>query len=427
MDKLKSIVKGSPFIITLIYVIVGSLWIQYSDQAVLSMFDDASTITQIQSYKGWFYVLASGGLIYFLVYQSNLMIENLFVNAKKEHDKFEATFEYAPVGIAHNKPNEKWILVNRTLCRLLGYNKNELLNLSFEDFIHPEDIERGRQLDKDIIEGTISSYTMEKRYKRKDGSYFTGKVSKGAVLEKNNTPKYLITVLEDITKQKEHEAKLNQMLEEKEILLAEVHHRVNNNIALMSALLELELMYSSSEPLNKVLEHFKTSWKTLSLIYRNFTGVEKEPNIDFSWFLNEQINFLKDHSFTENKEIEWFKNIDDIDLNVNQAIPVALICNEILAQISRKCFDKVKKPVVKVSLTNNSNQITFEVEHNGQSPEEPSNLNDPDSIDARIMDALVKQIEGNIELSVDNSREVYKLNFEKGIWKGSASYNQPQS
>jgi len=55
MDKLKSIVKGSPFIITLIYVIVGSLWIQYSDQAVLSMFDDASTITQIQSYKGWFY------------------------------------------------------------------------------------------------------------------------------------------------------------------------------------------------------------------------------------------------------------------------------------------------------------------------------------------------------------------------------------
>ena len=163
MNKLKTIIKSSPFIITLIYIVIGALWIQYSDQAVLSMFNAPDTITQVQSYKGWFYVLASGVLIYFLVYQSNVLLENLFIDTKKEQDKFEATFEHAPIGIAHHKPDEKWILVNKSLCKLLGYKKDQLLQLNFEDFIHPNDLQRGRQLDRDILEGTISSYKIQKK------------------------------------------------------------------------------------------------------------------------------------------------------------------------------------------------------------------------------------------------------------------------
>lgn len=167
MDKLKAIIKSSPFVITIIYIFVGIIWIQYSDQTVLAMFDDIDTITQVQSYKGWFYVFASGFLIFFLVYQSNVFIESLFGDTKKEKDKFKATFEDAPVGIAHHKPDEKWILVNKSLCKLLGYKKNELLKLNFDDFIHPDDLVRARKLDQDIVNGVISNYTIEKKIYKK--------------------------------------------------------------------------------------------------------------------------------------------------------------------------------------------------------------------------------------------------------------------
>ncbi|MDZ7720291.1 MAG: PAS domain S-box protein [Balneolaceae bacterium] len=427
MDKLKRIIKGSPFIITLIYIIVGALWIQYSDQAVLTMFDDVDTITRVQSYKGWFYVLASGVLIFFLIYQSNLLIENLFQETKEEKNKFKATFEHAPVGIAHHKPNEKWLLVNKTLCKLLGYSKTELLNLNFEDFIHSDDIGKGRQLDQDIVDGVISSYNMEKKYRRKSGEYFTGKVTKAAVYDANNHVQYLIAILEDVTQQKEDEARIKQALEEKEILLAEVHHRVKNNIALMSALLELQLMYSDSKHLNDVLYHYKTRLKSLSLIYENFKGVEKEPNIDFKWYLNEQVKFLN-HIFELNDtEIDYQKEIQELELNINQAIPVGLICNEMLVYTNAKEFNEVENPFINMQLTTENGHVTISVESNALSKNGNVDINDSQSLDARIMDALVKQIEGEVSFVREDDREIYKLVFEKGTWKGGGSYIQPGS
>ncbi|NBC03290.1 MAG: PAS domain S-box protein [Bacteroidetes bacterium] len=427
MDKLKTIIKSSPFIIAFIYLIVGALWIQYSDQAVLAMFDDSDTITQIQSFKGWFYVLASSILIYFLVYQSNVLVENLFDDTRKEKDKFEATFQKAPIGIAHHKPDEKWMLVNQTLCNILGYKKDELLQLNFDDFIHPEDLQRGRQLDQDIINGVISSYKDEKRYKRKDGSFLDIQLTKGSVRDKDGDVKYLIAIIEDISRQKKDRAKLRQTLEEKEILLAEVHHRVKNNIALMSALLELQLMHSDSDHLNEVLYHYKTRLKSLSLIYDNFKGVEKEPNIDFKWFLNEQYNYLKHVFDMSETEIEYHKTNRDIELNINQAIPVGLICNEMLIHSYTREFTDIENSFINIQLTSENGRVKLSVENNGKPANGQADINDSQSLDARIMHALVKQINGKVSLTTNDDIEIFELIFEKGVWKGAGSHIQPTS
>lgn len=427
MDRLKAIIKSGPFIIAFIYLIVGALWIQYSDQAVLAMFEGADTITQIQSYKGWFFVLASSVLIYFLVYQSNVLVESLFADTQKEKDKFEATFQKAPIGIAHHKPNEKWILVNQSLCKILGYKKDQLLQLDFDDFIHPDDIERGRQLDQDIVDGVISSYKDEKRYKRKDGTYINIRLTKGCVQDDDGNVQYLISIIEDITQQKKDEEKLKQTLEEKEILLAEVHHRVKNNIALMSALLELQLMHSDSKYLNKVLYHYKTRLKSLSLIYENFNGVEKEPNIDFKWYLNELVSFLNQMFDLSETKIDYQKEIGELKLNINQAIPVGLICNEMLIHTNTKEFNGIENPFIKLQLTTENGHVTISVKNNGQSINGGIDINDSQSLDARIMDALVKQIEGKVTLTSEENRETYKLVFKKDNWKGAASYLQPNT
>lgn len=427
MDKLKTIIKSSPFIIAFIYLIVGALWIQYSDQAVLAMFDDSDTITQIQSFKGWFYVLASSILIYFLVYQSNILAENVFDDTRKEKDKFEATFQKAPVGIAHHKPDEKWMLVNQTLCNILGYKKDELLQLNFDDFIHPEDLQRGRQLDQDIIHGVISSYKDEKRYKRKDGTFIDIQLTKGSVRDKDGDVKYLIAIIEDISRQKKDRARLRQTLEEKEILLAEVHHRVKNNIALMSALLELQLMHSDSNHLNEVLYHYKTRLKSLSLIYDNFKGVEKEPNIDFKWFLNEQFNYLKHVFDMSETEIKYRKTNRDVELNINQAIPVGLICNEMLIHAYTREFTDIENSFINIQLMAENGRVKLSVENNGKPANGQANINDSQSLDARIMHALVKQINGEVSLTTNDDIEIFELVFEKGVWKGAGSHIQPKS
>ncbi|MDX1640422.1 MAG: PAS domain S-box protein [Balneolaceae bacterium] len=425
MDSLRTIIKSSPFIIAVIYILVGALWIQYSDQLVLSLVEDPETLTLIQSLKGWFYVFASGILIFFLVYQSNDLIEDLVKNVEKSSKKFKSTFEYAPIGIAHHKPNENWILVNKSICNLLGYSKDELLNLDFEEFIHPDDLERGRDLDLRLIRGDISSYNTEKKYKRKNGTTFTGRVTKAAVYDKDKNPLYLIAMLEDISQQKENEIKLKQSLEEKQVLLSEVHHRVKNNVALMSALLELQLMHGKNEDTRQILEHYKTRLKTLSLIYEKFSEIENELTVNFSGVLLEQIDFLEEVFNDRNRVAEHNTNIDQIELNINQAIPVGLICNELFIITNQYMFTEVDKPTINTTLKQNNDIITFTVQNNGTLTNILFDLNDPQSLDSRIIAALTKQIEGEVSLEEKNNFNTYTLRFNKGTWRGAASYIQP--
>lgn len=427
MDKLKAVIKSSPFIIAFIYVMVGALWIQYSDQLVFSLFEDTTSLTQAQSLKGWFYVLVSGVLIFFLVYQSNNIIDKLIEDLKRSRDKFESTFEHAPIGIAHHKPNENWILVNRALCKQLGYTRSELLSLNFQDFIHTDDLERGRNLDRDIINGEISSYKTEKKYRRKDGSYFTGKVTKSAVYDQNKTALYLIAIVEDISQQKEAEQKMKESLEEKQILLSEVHHRVKNNIALMSALLELQLMHGKTEDTKQILEHYKTRLKTLSLIYENFSGVEREPTIKFSWYLHEQINFLNQLFENDRKEIDFQTDIDEVEMNINQAIPVGLICNELLIVTNQHEFGKADKPIIHITLKQNGDSMEFTVQNNGTLKNDLFDLSNPDSLDSRIIAALSKQIKGEVSHHQQGNMQTFTLRFKKGTWRGAASYFQPDA
>lgn len=427
MNNFKTIIKSSPFIIAIIYMLAGFLWITYSDQIVFSLFEDTAAITQVQSIKGWFYVIASGVLIFFLVQKSNDIIERLAQEGKQDRNKFESTVEYAPIGIAHHKPDENWIHVNKALCNLLGYKKDELLKINFEDFIHPDDLEKGRKLDQNLIEGQISSYKMEKRYRRKNGSYFIGKMTKSVVFDENDKPLYLIATVEDISDQKENEEKLKNSIQEKEILLSEVHHRVKNNLALMSALLELQLMHTKNRDVSEVLEHYKTRLKTLSLIYENFSAEENEPMIDFSWYLDQQIDYAKQIFSEKNRSIHYKKEIEKIGLNINQAIPVGLICNELLINTNHHDFKDAVNPFIKISMQSNGDSILFTIQNNGIMKNKLFDLSDPQSLDSRIIDALTKQVKGEVSHFSENNLNTYKLIFRKGTWRGAASYIHPEA
>lgn len=429
MNKLRAIIKSSPFIIASIYILVGLLWILYSDQAVLSLFDNTDTITQVQSLKGWFYVIVSGILIFFLVNQSNKLIIELVQDVKKSHDKFEATFEYAPLGIAHHKPNEKWLHVNQTLCKLLGYSRKEVLSMDFEDFIHPDDLERSRELDNYLIEGKVSSYSTEKRYRRKDGSYFTGKLSKSIMYDngEEKSPLYIIAIIEDISEQIESKRKLKESLREKEILLSEVHHRVRNNLALISAFLELQVMHSKNQEVIEVLEHYQSRLKSLSLIHEKFSDSESEPFIDFNWYLHNLIDYIAQTFKKVNSHVDFRTDIDQINLNINQAIPVGLICNELLVNANYYKFDNSQKPCIDISLHSNDDKVRFTIKNSGKLKDPLLDLNNKESLDSRIIDSLLKQIEGNLSLSEENHLHIYELTFTKTNPRGSGSYLHPET
>lgn len=137
--------------------------------------------------------------------QERIKIE---ANLRESEEKFRATFAQIAVGIAQATLEGKYLLVNQKLCDILGYSQTEIMNLSITDITYAEDIETDLENIQRIVANEIKSFSMEKRYIRKDGSLVWGNLTVSVVREANGEPKYLLGVLEDISDRKRFEENL---------------------------------------------------------------------------------------------------------------------------------------------------------------------------------------------------------------------------
>lgn len=140
--------------------------------------------------------------------------ESLLSELQEVNEKYKQTFKAAHVGIAHIGLDGSWLDVNDYLCRLVGYTKEELLKLTFQDITHKDDLEQDLKYVNQILEGTINSYRMEKRYIRKNGDIVWINISVIVMRDNFNKPPYLISIVQDISQIKmlmfELEAKKNE-------------------------------------------------------------------------------------------------------------------------------------------------------------------------------------------------------------------------
>lgn len=134
--------------------------------------------------------------------------ERIAEDLRDSEERFRANFEQAAVGIAHVSLEGKWILVNDRLCNITGYTKDELLQLTFQDITHPDDLEKDLNLVSKVLSGEIQTYLMEKRYFHKDGSIVWVNITVSLVRDFDAKPKYFISVIEDISRRKNAEENL---------------------------------------------------------------------------------------------------------------------------------------------------------------------------------------------------------------------------
>lgn len=136
------------------------------------------------------------------------------VEALRESEaRFRGTFENAAVGIAHLAADGRWLRVNETLCKIVGYPREELLQMRFQDLTHPDDLEVNQHLLNKLIAGELTDFTFEKRYFHKEGRLIWVSVSASMMRSSIGEPLYIIAVLRDISRQKRTEAQLKDLNE----------------------------------------------------------------------------------------------------------------------------------------------------------------------------------------------------------------------
>ncbi|NCD71059.1 sensor histidine kinase [Mucilaginibacter agri] len=120
----------------------------------------------------------------------------------EREERFHQAFDYAPIGMAIVSIEGHWIKVNNSLCNLLGYEQEEFLKHTFQDFTHPDDLDIDLSHMYRLLANEIDSYNMEKRYFHKDGREIWIYLSVTLVRDKDNAPLYFISQIKDITERK---------------------------------------------------------------------------------------------------------------------------------------------------------------------------------------------------------------------------------
>ena len=113
-----------------------------------------------------------------------------------------ATFEQAAIGIAHMTLTEEWISVNQRYCEIVGFSREEILQMKLAELTHPEDVQTSREYLDRIRAGELDEYKIEKRYVRKDGSVIWVHLTVSTVRSVNRDPLYLVAFIDDITERR---------------------------------------------------------------------------------------------------------------------------------------------------------------------------------------------------------------------------------
>ncbi|MEI9964111.1 MAG: PAS domain S-box protein [Caulobacteraceae bacterium] len=143
--------------------------------------------------------------------------------------RLEATYQHANIGIAEIGPDGRYLRVNPALCAITGYSAEEMLDFSFFDMPHPDDIEPDRTLYCQQAAGALKRYAVEKRYIRKDGRVVWVAVDSSAVRDHDGKVAYSVRVIQDITERRNAEAR-------QKVLLDELNHRVKNTLATVQSI-----------------------------------------------------------------------------------------------------------------------------------------------------------------------------------------------
>ncbi|MEH2032590.1 MAG: PAS domain S-box protein [Nostoc sp.] len=148
------------------------------------------------------------------------------VALRESEERFRTIFNQATVGITLLALDGQFLQVNPAFCEITGYSVEELIELSFQDITHPEDLVVDRLYARQVLAREINGYSLEKRYIHKDGSLVWVKVTASAVWDAEGKPMYALAIIEDISNRKRVEATQQFLLESSALLAASLDYEV---------------------------------------------------------------------------------------------------------------------------------------------------------------------------------------------------------
>ncbi len=336
---------------------------------------------------------------------------------RESEEKYKTLTEHLNVGVYRNTPGPlgKFIEANPAIVRMFGYDsKEEFLAIHVADlYQNPRDRESHSK--KVIRDGFVKNE--ELRLKKKDGTSFVGSASSVAVSDESGRVKYFDGIIDDITERKRAENQIKASLAEKEVLLREIHHRVKNNMQIISSLLNLQAGYIKEKDDLKMIKDSQSRIRSMALIHEQLYKSQDFSRINFSDYVQRLAVHLFQFNQVDPNLIQLKMSLEDAFLDIQTAIPCGLILNELITNSLKHAFPQGRRGEIGLGLhplKDRTYQMIVRDTGAGLSPD--VDVRDPKSFGLQIVTMLVDQLEGKMEVEKEGGT-TFKIIFKELKYK----------
>jgi PAS domain S-box-containing protein len=364
------------------------------------------------------------------------------VQAREEIEKSEARYrdlvEKAGIAILVDDRDGFFKYFNKRFADLFGYSVKEMEKQAIQTLVHPEDVGWVMNYHNSRFKGEKVPHRYEFRGIRKDGAVLHLEIDVTVLRERGRvvgTRSYIWDISERkkiddqlrkarseletrVQERTEDLVRANEALQtalaEKEVLLREIHHRVKNNLQVISSILNLQSRHAEDNHTRAVLEESRSRIQSMTMVYEQLYQAEDLSRIDFRKYVRNLIEALHASHHATHEAITLNNDIDDFQLDIGTAIPCGLIISELVLNALKHAFPNNVQGRIDVAFRAGKNmQCTLMVRDNGVGLPEDLDLDSASTLGLQLVRALVEQLEGNIQMVRDNGT-AFIIEFKRG-------------
>ncbi|MBI5458747.1 PAS domain S-box protein [Methanobacterium sp.] len=229
----------------------------------------------------------------------------------------------------------------------------------------------------------------------------------------------IMVIAEDITHRKTATDQLIKSVNEKDVLLKEIHHRVKNNIQIISSLLNLQKQHVDSDEFVNILSESQNRIKSMAMIHEKLYHSGDLTRINFAEYIETLVSDLYSSYATSTRQVTPFINVENVRFNIETAVPCGLIINELISNSLKHAFPKGKTGTLSVSLKTSDEWNELVISDDGVGFPEEFDIENSKTLGLQLVNILVKQLDGKITLNRINGTRfkiIFKeLNYKKRI------------
>lgn len=338
---------------------------------------------------------------------------------RQSEERFAKVFRSSPVAIFISTLHDGRILdMNDACLAWLGYQRHEVIGHTTFALSLWENVEDREEIADNLLAQRAVG-NIEKTFCTKTGEQRDALIN-AELFELSGEP-CVVWITYDITERKRADERIKNSLREKEVLLQEIHHRVKNNLQVISSLLNLQSNYITDDMVKELFRESQDRVKSMALIHEKLYKSNDLARIDFSEYVHSLAQMLF-HSYRANRgDIQLKAEVGSVFLDIDTAIPVGLMLNELVSNSLKHAFPTGGPGTIFIDLEPQpGDQYSLRIRDNGVGVPKDFDVETSDSLGLRLVRILTKQIGGTMEFHSDEETE-FKISFQDNEKEGAAS------